>query len=212
MTPAQLLMATFLGLTLAQPAATDLKFTSLDLQSHANQRLKDDFHSTNSEANNLTALPAGQQRLDGIIFDVGESLIQLGCTQIKDKPDKVEGIRVDQSFGRLHILHAAAFNSEPNTVIGLYVIRYADGARENMEIVYGQNVSDWWYDDEDKEPAVVKIAWTGENEFSKKSGKKVRLYHAVWKNPYPEKKVACIDLLTAEGSNSAPFCIAMTVE
>jgi hypothetical protein len=212
MNPAPVLLATLFGLTLAQSAPTDSKFTCLDLQSQANQKLAGAFHAGNYQDNNLAALPAGKQCLDGITFDIGESLIQLGCTQLKDKPDKVEGIRVDRSFDRLHILHATAFNSEPNTVIGMYVIRYADGARETIEMVYGQNICDWWYEDEEKEPAVATVAWMGENELAKKSAKKIRLYHAVWKNPHPEKKVAGIDLLTAEGSNSAPFCVALTVE
>jgi hypothetical protein len=206
-----LITASFLTIAVATAFAGDREIICLDLRSHGNQKLNSNFHNDRA-GNNLAALPVGKQVLDGIIFEIGESLIHLNCTQLKDMPDKVEGIRVDRSFERLHILHAAAFNTEDNTVIGLYVIQYADGTRENSEIVYGQDLSDWWFGEEDKEPARAKVAWKGDNEAAKANSKKIQLYHTVWINPFPEKKVVSIDFLAAEKSNSAPFCLAMTVE
>lgn len=186
----------------------------LDLQRHANQKLNQPFHGASDQGNHLGELPAGKQELDGVTFEIGESLIQLGCTNYKDKPDAVEGIVVNRAFERLHILHASgnSSSSEQNTVIGFYVIRYEDKTREALEIVFGQDVYDWWYTEEDNKPARSKIAWTGDNESAKSANSKIRLYHTTWRNPRPTKKVVSIDFLASEGTTSAPFCVAMTVE
>jgi hypothetical protein len=212
MTTAKMLVATLLGWTLTQAPSPASKATFLDLQGYANQKLKAGFHTSGSDANNLAALPVGKQELDGIIFEIGESVVQLGCTQLKDKPEMVEGISVNRSCDQLHILHAAAFKTEENTVIGTYLIHYADSVKKSIEIVYGQDVQDWWFEEQEKAPARSRVAWIGDNDEAKGGSKRIRLYHTIWKNPHPEKKIASIDFMVAEGSSCAPFCVAMTIE
>jgi hypothetical protein len=200
-----------LAMTLAPQPRQD--FCCLNLQSKANQKLDEPFHGASDQGNHLCQLPAGKQELDGVTFEIGKSLIQLGSTQIKDKPDAVVGIPVDRAFERLHILHASGCSfSEENTVIAMYVIHYSDNTREGFEIVHGQDVYDWWYGDEDKEPVRSRVAWKGSNDSAKSRGKDIRLYHSTWKNPHPSKKVVSIDFLAAEGAISAPFCVAITLE
>jgi hypothetical protein len=185
----------------------------LDLQGHANQKLDQTFHGAADQGNHLGQLPAGKQEMDGVIFEIGGSLIQLGSTYLKDKPDAVTGIPVNRAFERLHILQASGCSgSEENTVIGLYVIHYDDKTRESFEIVFGQDVYDWWYSEEERELTRSKVAWRGDNDSARASNKKIRLYHTTWRNPHPNKKVVGIDILASEGSTSAPFCVAMTVE
>jgi hypothetical protein len=213
MTFGQGITLSLFGLTLAQAPPLPKGPLCLDLQGHANQKLKQAFHNATEEGNHLSQLPAGKQRLDGVTFEIGESLIQLGSNILKDKPDGVEGIPVNRTFERLHILQASGCStSEENTVIGLYVIHYDDNTRASFEIVYGQDVVDWWYTDEDKAPARSKVVWTGENESAKSHNMKIRLYQTTWLNPKPTKKVVCIDFLASEGTTSAPFCVAMTVD
>lgn len=208
---APMMIAPILSLAVLTAFANEREIICLDLQSQCNQKLKENFHN-GAPGNDLSQLAAGKQKLDGVTFEIGDGMIQLGSTEVKNKPDRVEGIPVNQTFELLHILHAAAFSMEDNVVVGLYVVHYDDDSSEKFEIVFGQDLGDWWFGPEDREPARCKVAWVGDNEPAKSTNRKVRLYHMTWKNPKPDRKVVSIDMLVADGSASAPFCVAMTVE
>jgi hypothetical protein len=115
------LSLSLLGLTLALPPQSSKDFLCINLQGHANQKLDKSFHGSANEANHLGQLPRGRQELDDVVFEIGESMIQLGSIYIKDKPDAVKGIPVNRAFERLHVLQASGCSfSETNTVIGFY--------------------------------------------------------------------------------------------
>src|SRR5207245_7904960 len=91
----------------AEKKAADKKWVFLDLQPQANQKLKENFHYECPNApNSLGELPTGEQALAGVKFKVGESCIQLGSKRLTDKPENVQGIKVDKTFTKLHIIHA----------------------------------------------------------------------------------------------------------
>src|SRR5262249_50279753 len=86
---------------LVAAVAQDKGVTYVDLQPKANQKLKEQFH--NFDANTLAELPQERQTLQGLKFQVGEAAIQLANDKFKDKyPEKVEGIKVEAKFARLH--------------------------------------------------------------------------------------------------------------
>src|SRR5260370_34609717 len=99
--------------------AANKKWTFIDLQPKANHKLKEDFHGNNFAGNNLESLPQGEQTLEGIKFKIGEGLIQLTSMQqeVADKPEKVEDIKVDAKFAKLHILHATGWRARDDTII-----------------------------------------------------------------------------------------------
>src|SRR5438046_4574951 len=108
--------------------------TYIDLQSKANQKLDEPFHS-DTEGNDLADLPRGEQTFAKVKFKIGASLIQLGSTLVKDKPVKVEGIAVDRKLKRLYFLHATGYGNAPaadanhvkdDTEIGRYMINFDD--------------------------------------------------------------------------------------
>jgi hypothetical protein len=187
------------------------KLVFIDLQAKANHKLKDDFHSATYPGNNLAELTKGEKTLAKVKFSIGESLLQLGSTNVADKPDKIEGIKVGQTFTRLHILHACGYREEENTVIGSYIIHYADKTKATIEIAYGKDVRDWWANQDLNDVTRGKLAWEGTNAEVKKRNAKIRLYLTTWKNPHPKKKVVSIDYTSAK-TKSAPFCVAMTAE
>jgi hypothetical protein len=187
------------------------KITYLDLKSKANHKLKDDFHTTMFPGNNLAELPRGEQKFAGVKFLVGDGLIQLGSTEVKDLPDKVEGIPVGQAFAKLYILHGTGYQADENAVIGSYVVHYADKSREKIDIIYGKDVRDWWDGQDKNEVSRGKLAWQGSNEAVKKRDVKLRLFLATWDNPHPKKKVDRIDFISSR-TKAAPFCVAMTVQ
>jgi hypothetical protein len=203
-------------------ARADDNHIFIDLQAKANQKLDENFHS-GAEGNNLDSLPKGEQKFKGVPFKIGDSLIQLGSKIVEDKPEKVEGIKVDAKLAKLNFLHATGYGGGPNqegnpgfveddAVIGKYVVHYADDTKEEIEIVYGKDVRDWWFITDEKGVSRGKVAWTGENDASAKQEAKIRLYLGTWKNPHPDKKVTTIDYVSTMDTAAAPFCVAMTAE
>jgi hypothetical protein len=196
-------------------------FTSIDLQSKFNQKLDDTFHG-DLEGNNLAELPRGEQTLAKVKFKIGDGVIQLGSTLLKDKPAKVEGIAVDRKLTRLHFLHACGFGGtndpdnsiyvKDDTVIGAYVVHYDDKTEAKIPIVYGKDVRDWWDTDKSKETPRARLAWEGANEATKRAKASLLLYRGTWENPHPGKRVVGIDYLSTNDSPGAPFCVAITAE
>jgi hypothetical protein len=199
------------GFCLAATAAADKKVTFLDLQDKANHKLKEEFHGR-SDGNTLESLKPGEHTLAGVKFKIGEKFLQLGSTNLPEMPEKIEGIKVEQKFTKLHILHATGWNVDDDATIGEYTITWDDETSITIPIRYGKDVLDWWADDTTPEPTEAKVAWKGENEATKKAKKKIRLYLTTWENPKPEKKVAKIDFTTTKQTMAAPFCVAMTLE
>jgi hypothetical protein len=188
-----------------------VSFAPLDLRARTNHKSKNSFHSGQYPGNTLASLPAGKQKLRGIVFQVGDGVIQLGSMQLPNKPAKVWGILVDQKFSKLHILHATAYSEEPYKRIGAYTVHYEDGTSATLPIVFGKDVLDWWKNPGDPEPTRGKVAWEGKNEAVKGSRTTIRLYLTTWKNPHPEKTVSRIDYASTM-TNCAPFCVAITAE
>jgi hypothetical protein len=116
---------------------------------------------------------------------------------------------VDRNVTKLHFLHATGYRTEPDTVIGKYVIQYEDNTKAEIEIVYGKDVVDWWNYPCAPGTSRGKVAWKGENEASKGFNATLQLFLMTWENPHPKKKVASIAYLSTQ-TDAAPFCVAIT--
>ena len=123
-----------------------------------------------------------------------------------DKPAKVEGIKVDAKAVKLHFLHACGHsgNVPRDTPIGKYVVHYDDKTAEEIEIVYGKDVVDWWVQPGVSDPTRGKVAWEGQNAFSA-----IKLFLTTWENPNPGKRIVTLDFVATEGT---PFCVAISAE
>jgi WD40 repeat protein len=100
------------------------------------------------------------------------------------------------------------------TVIGRLVLHYADGETRSLDLVYGRDVRDWWYDPAkvDAEPTDrAKVVWTGTNPVASLYGRRLRLYLNTRENPRPGVKITTFDFVSTM-TTSAPFLIAVTVE
>lgn len=203
------------GVLFAAPAPSEPSVTPIDLKAHVNVKLKDDFHSGATPGNNLAGLPTDKQTFAEVKFTVGDGVIQLGSAVVKDKPEKVEGIKVGRFATKLHFLHSCGcgYATADDTAIGKYVVHYDDKSTSDVEIVYGKDVVDWWVGPGRKDPTRSKVGWEGENEAVKGSGTKIKLSVTTWENPHPKKKVVSIDYVaTAATTDVAPFCVAITAE
>jgi hypothetical protein len=191
------------------------KWLFVDLQPYGNQKLKEDFPgSSQFPGNNMAGLPQGEQSLEGVKFKIGECSIQLTSTEeaVKDKPEKVEGIKVNSACTKLHILHATGWRTENDTLIGEYTVTWEDGTSVTIPIVYGKDVVDWWHYPDSEDPSRSKVAWKGENDGAKTLNATIQLFLTTWENPKPEKKIKTIDYSSTKKSQAAPFCVAITAE
>jgi hypothetical protein len=210
-------------LAVAAAFAQEKKSAVIDLTKYFNHKPGEKLEGDERSGNELP-VPKGEQEFKGIKMQIGERVIQLGSKTVGDKPEKVEGIKVDRKFAKLHILHATAFGGGPNvegtpghveddTLIGEYRINYDDKSSENITIEYGKDVRDWWFREDEKETSRAKVAWTGDNDLAKQYSCRLRLYLTTWKNPKPDKKIVSIDFIgRKEETAAAPFCLAMTAE
>jgi hypothetical protein len=194
------------------------KFAFVSLEQQGNQKLKDDFGS-GTQGNDLAALKKGPCTCAGVNFQIGEKAIQLGSKLLKtERPNKVEGIKVEQKFAKLHILHSTEYGEggdviKEGTAIAEYKVHYDDGTNETIPVVYGQDVRDWWFYPNSKEVTRGKVGWKGENEYCKTFNAELHLYVLTWENPHPAKKVTSISYAKADPESvAAPFCVAITLE
>src|SRR5262245_10255364 len=124
----------------------------VDLQEKATHTLAEDSASGMAE-NNLAEVPTGEKEFGGIKFKIGKGYVQLGSPHFKtERPEKVEGIKVDAIVTRLHILHATCYGTgtevkhvADDTVIAEYRVHYAGGDTHTIEVVYGKDVRDYWF-------------------------------------------------------------------
>jgi hypothetical protein len=191
-------------------------FLFVDLQSKGNLKLTDSFHAF--EGNHLKKLPQGEQVLGGVKFKIGPKLVQLTSENAPTFPEKVTGIRVGKAATQIHFLHATGWGSPSmadGTLIGSYIVHYADKTKDVIPIEYGRDVRDWWNFDDSKKCTRAKVVWTGSNPAADKFSDmavSLRLYLGTWKNPHPKKTIAGIDYTSTNKTICAPFCIAITLE
>ncbi len=190
---------------LYEPAGS---FTCIDLTDYYNAELTDAWHKSQGYENNtLASLPTGINNYNGVEFKT-DGILQLTNPTLHERttiyPEKVEGIKIDQSFQRLHVLHAAAWQSQPGTVVGKYILNYADGGTHEIEIKYGEDVVDWWA--YGGIPTKSVIAWRGTNPQAT-----IRLFRNTWENPKPDSIVDSLDYISTM-DQSVPYLVALTVE
>jgi len=186
----------------------------VDLSLWYNAPLHKDWHTPPTMPGwNLSLLPPGQHTFGGTDFDV-RGIIQLSGQKIlanfPDYPREILGVTVGRRCRALHFLHASiwAYALPSGTRIGAYVIRYADGRREEIPIVHGEDMLEWQVlNDPVRELKRAPVVWTGKMPH----GPRVRLFKRTWENPRADETIASFDFLSAM-TDAGPFLIAVSIE
>jgi hypothetical protein len=128
-------------------------------------------------------------------------------------PESVEGIPVNRFCRRLHLLHGTTESADDQTVVASLVLHYADGSTGKCDIIYGQQVYDWWFEGDSNPPLAgnTKIAWVGKNPTATSKGCRIRVFQTSFINPKPDVRIETIDFVSAL-TRSAPFLLALTEE
>jgi hypothetical protein len=191
----------------------------IDLSAHYNAALTDNWHPASNMAgetgNDLSELPRGIQKLDGVEFDV-RGLVQVSATETGNSrhsyPRAANGIKAGLRCKRLHFLHGTGFVGGEGQKIGSYTVHYEDGQTNEIPIIYGEDVRDWWaYPQMAKETKRATVAWTGTNKATVANHMGLQLFRRPWDNPRPEVSIESIDF-SACIAGSIPFLIAITAE
>src|SRR5262249_52942946 len=99
---------------------------------HSNVKMDENLHSDRFANNNLKSLPTGKQKFGDVEFEIGDGVLQLGSSNV-DKPKEIKGIKVDGAIKKLHFLQATGYNTEPDTVIGKYIVHYDDKSTAEID-------------------------------------------------------------------------------
>jgi WD40 repeat protein len=189
----------------------------VDLTRFYNAGLNETWFPSNyvGRANDLSQIPSGVQKFNGVLFDV-RGVIQLSGTALENLggkfPDKVTGIPVQRKARKLHFMQGASWEALYGTTIGKYQINYANGERREVKLVFGKNVRDWWFPPTQPQTTTeAAVAWQGNNPASQQMGMAIRIYQMGWNNPLPDEVIDSIDFISMM-EKPAPFLLAITTE
>jgi hypothetical protein len=148
----------------------------------------------------LAGFPTGSQALARAWFSIidpaqngGKSLVALRGTTRPGYPAEVKGIPVNAKGRALYFLHACAWGRPDGGDAATYVVHYADGTEQRIPIRVGVEIADWYVDP--RPLPAAQVAWTGHSD--DKPGP-IGAYAMRWVNPWPDKVIASIDLLSAQ--------------
>ncbi len=210
---------------------------AIDLSAFYTAPLDADLHrSTGNHLLDLAGDPGRLRPSAGPGFDL-RGVVHLSCVAATERegpgtgldafPVGVYGIPVERKCARLHFLHASGWHKadEDGSVLGHIEIRYTERPPERIELRYAEpggelagaphrssvaKVWDWWYPDPVALPA--EAVWSGSNEPSRRSGRRLALFQHVWENPHPEESVRSIDYVSAMQRKAAPFLISVSAD
>ena len=224
-----LLLIVVLACGVARSEEPAWPFGVVDLQLVANRRLDEVLNDDAYQGDDLAELPRGRQEFGGVLFNVGEGLVQVRGRLLPDRPERV-AIPIRRHFQTLHVLQGAgwgAFGGPENRLghwvpdglpIGYYEFDYADGSSAAFPIVYGVDTRDWWGIWDDFKPVErAKVAWRGTNKHLRgrqeaaQTPLPLRLFLTTLENPHPESEVTQIELVSLN-QTATPFVVAMTAE
>ncbi len=187
----------------------------IDLRKYANRGFRDDKEGdgkggwTDQGDNDYRQMPSGKQTAAGITFDLidpaanhGNGCIMLKGTQFHQVPAAVNGIRIGAKAKALYFLHTAAFVTA-NTPFARYRILYSDGTGDEIPLIPGRNIADWW---SKLLPENAYPAFPVANPVTKQ----VSFYAFEWNNPAPEKTIESLDFIS-DGMGPVAVLAAVTL-
>ena len=192
------------------PPSAAARSNVIDLTRYYNATFYEVWHG-GMGGNDLSTFPYGVRNLAGVDFDA-RGIVQVALMKPRF-PQRVSGIPVERRCRRLHFLHASSqgYNLPPGLSLGRYMVTYEDGQTQDIPLILGENIADWWARRGTQADPPLVVAWTGTNSASKAMNHVIRLYKATWENPQSAMSVRTVGLV-AEHETVAPFLVALTAE
>lgn len=159
----------------------------------------------------VSKIPVGAVRLGGIPFFIADGRKEAGAVLLRgpectrEFPEMVSGILVGTKAITLHFLQAAGWEAPQGQPVGKYIIHYADGSTQIINLVYGTHLRAW--DDPYSTSRDNRYAWSGKTA----SGNRIAVRSYSWANPKPDVLITSIDF-QGVGSQASPILFAITAE
>ncbi len=218
------LNAVFAGRKVLLPGA-GLTYHPISLEGRCNLYLTAERGWPDKERD-FSHLPLDRQRFSGVLYEIRdfktsplENAIALkGMWGLPTAPEEVTGLAVGRTADALFFLHTfhrkAVWNprretDEPPTIFQ-YVVHYADGKTETVDVKYGRG-AEYWRSESPTGLADATIAWTA--PFPGDPANYAVLYQFQWNNPHPETTIESIDLRYDDevgGRYGAPILLGVT--
>ncbi len=152
--------------------------------------------------NDIRMMPVGPKRFGGVLFDIVDPKANNGKScLVFSGPERARFLKstavpvANKTFSYLYFLHAIAWAPKDYAKVGQIRVDYADGTSENIDVMFDNDVSNWWGVLPTKGAAVV---WTATNGSSY-----IGLYLARF-----AVKSKPITKLTLEGTGKAVWMVA----
>ena len=202
-------------LTITSVTAADTP-TALDLSPYFWEHFASD-----EGTNRCFATVLGPRTFDGVPFQVDGRACLFGRLQgnycdntPSDYPDFLD-IPVGRAFEELHLLHAAQWWDKEGVTIAHIRLNYADGTKHEFPIGYGVHVRDWqrygWEKEELLSDPDTRVIWRGPGG-RPESGSEQRMFKSLLRNPWPEKVVTTMDLVSTGQRASYDICAATVTD
>lgn len=205
-----LLFSCMLSITAAESVKG---FSFIKFGKAANMALKDDKANDKQGGwfdqgpnNDLSRLPSGIRKFNGIPFDIkksGKSCVILRGNKLKFLPLDSGPIKIKSKAQIIYFLTACGWNTSIGEKVAFITVRYRQGGLYlDIPVRFKQETAGWWHPEK---IANADIAWRGQS-----GSADVGVYSFGWINPNPEQE---IDSITFVSTNSAavPAFIAATM-
>jgi hypothetical protein len=159
------------------------------------------YYTSSLENGRLGPLPQGVHAFFRAAFDI-RGMIQLAGIQPSAHPNAVNGIAINYKGEKIDFLQGASGHAEEDTVIGNYVLHYANGDTKKIPLVYGRNIKDSFPGSSRSILTNAATAWTSKN---------IEVFKYTANNPLPGVEIKTMDFVS-NNTQAAPFLIAMTIE
>jgi hypothetical protein len=186
----------------------------VDLTNYYGTSLNDDWF--NHAGHDLHDVPQGLQSFGGVLFDVRGLIVLAGAKSLAISglvlPEALLKIPVGRKGKAVHFLQASAFvGTIAGEKIGEYVIHYKNGETRIADLIYGENILDWWVNPAEGHVTKAEEVWYGANTATRSRGMQTRLIKYTWENPLLNIEITAIDFVSTL-TNSAPMLVAITIE
>lgn len=206
------------------PLLRDLKAgpEQVDLSDFYNARLDQSWGLLDPDLvqDSLVQVRPGLSVYDGILFDV-RGVLQLRGERFLTQPSsfqsRVEGIPVGRPVRRIHLL-GAAMDAQGSVVRGTEVawvrLNFFDGGALDLPLALGVHLEDHMVPVVNpRQTEKSRVAWRGLNPGSESQNppRFEVLYHITLENPWTDRAVVSLDLISAQGT-AIPFVVGITLE
>ncbi len=173
----------------------------------------------------LSALPAGENRFDGVTYSILDfktspvpSCIMLSGLGSKTKQSEVKGLKIGMKCDALFFLHT--FNAKDELlkltdtknppVLFKYVVNYTGGTKAEIPVKWLSETGNWYTKKPDS-CSNVSAAWSADIQDDKDGFKSV-LYSMKWLNPEPGKQIESVDMVYTPDKDKwgTPSLLAIT--